>query len=147
MLGVYGGKITSYRHVAQEAVDLLASRLPALAGAHWTGGAHLPGGDFPRDAAGLLMAELRREYPFLSPADALRLTRAYGLDAIGWLGEAKGWADLGRNFGCGLSEAEVRHLQHHEWAQTAEDVLWRRTKLGLHMDAGEQAGLREFMGG
>lgn len=147
LLGIYGGKITSYRHVAQEAVDLLASRVPALAGDHWTHRDHLPGGDFPRDALGMLTAELLHEYPFLSRHDALRLSRAYGLDAIVWLGEAKGWADLGRNFGCGLSEAEVRYLQGQEWAVTAEDVLWRRSKLGLHMDAAEQAELRDFMGG
>ena len=147
MLGVYGGKITSYRHVAEEAVDLLATRLPVLKGAHWTHRDHLPGGDFPRDALGMLTGELLREYPFLSRHDVLRLSRAYGLDAITWLDHATGWADLGRNFGCGLSEAEVRYLQANEWAVTAEDVLWRRSKLGLHMDAGEQAALREFMGG
>ncbi|MXO73137.1 glycerol-3-phosphate dehydrogenase [Alteraurantiacibacter buctensis] len=147
MLGIYGGKITSYRHMAEEAVDLLAARLPVLKGAHWTACEHLPGGDFPRDALGLLVAELLREYPFLASHDATRLARSYGLDAITWLGEAKGWADLGRDFGCGLSEAEVRYLQQQEWAVSAEDVLWRRTKLGLHMDAGEQAALKDFMGG
>ncbi len=147
MLGIYGGKITSYRHVAEEALDLLATRVPALAGKHWTAREHLPGGDFPRDAQGLLAAELLREYPFLSRHDALRLTRAYGLDAITWLGAAASWADLGKNFGCGLSEAEVRYLQAQELAVTAEDVLWRRSKLGLHMDEGEQAALKAFMGG
>lgn len=147
MLGIYGGKITSYRVVAQEAVDLLATRLPVLEGEHWTDEDHLPGGDFPRDALGLLTAELSREYPFLSPADAVRLSRAYGLDAVTWLGAAKSWADLGRSFGGGLSEAEVRYLQDKEWARTAEDVLWRRTKLGLHLDDSEQAALRKFMGG
>jgi glycerol-3-phosphate dehydrogenase len=147
MLGIYGGKITSYRHVAEEAVDLLATRIPALVGDHWTARDHLPGGDFPRDAQGLLVAELRREYPFLTQSDALRLTRAYGLDAIGWLGAATSWTDLGRNFGCGLTEAEVRYLQTHEWAVIAEDVLWRRSKLGLHMDEDEQAALKDFMGG
>ncbi|MEO5706749.1 MAG: glycerol-3-phosphate dehydrogenase [Alteraurantiacibacter sp.] len=146
LLGIYGGKITSYRVVAQEAVDLLATRLPALVGEHWTQVRHLPGGDFPRDALGLLTGELEREYPFLTHADAVRLARAYGLDAIGWLGSAKIWDDLGRSFGGGLSEAEVRYLMDHEWAVTAEDVLWRRTKLGLHLDESEQAALREFMG-
>lgn len=147
LLGIYGGKITSYRHVAEEAVDLLAARLPVLKGGHWTAREHLPGGDFPRDALRLLVAELLREYPFLSSHDAARLARAYGLDAITWLADAKSWAELGRDFGCGLSEAEVRYLQQQEWAMTAEDVLWRRTKLGLHMDAAEQAALRDFMGG
>jgi len=147
MLGIYGGKITSYRQVAQEAVDLVATRLPQIEQRHWTADTPLPGGDFPRDALGLLVAELTSEYPFLARADAVRLARAYGLDAIGWLGAATGWADLGRNFGCGLSEAELTYLRDSEWARTAEDVLWRRTKLGLHLDAGQQAAVAEFMGG
>jgi len=147
MLGIYGGKITSYRHVAEEVVDLLAKRMPVLAGDHWTASEALPGGDFPRDAQGLLVKELEAEYPFLARADATRIARAFGLDAIGWLGEATSWKDLGRNFGAGLSEAEVTYLREVEWAQTAEDVLWRRTKLGLHMDEHEQAALKDFMGG
>ncbi|MCL6250482.1 glycerol-3-phosphate dehydrogenase [Altererythrobacter sp. KTW20L] len=147
MLGIYGGKLTSYRHVAEEAVDLLATRLPALKGDHWTAGEALPGGDFPRDAAGLLVAELLAEYAFLDKAEATRLARAYGLDAVVWLGDAKSRADLGRDFGSGLSEAEVDYLREAEWAVTAEDVLWRRSKLGLHMDEGQQAALKEYMGG
>lgn len=146
MLGIYGGKLTSYRHVAQEAVDLLATRLDVLKGGHWTADEPLPGGDFPRDAAGLLVGELGREYPFLGKAQATRLARAYGLDAIGWLGAAKSWEDLGQHFGAGLSEAEVEHLRRMEWAVTAEDVLWRRTKLGLHMDASGQAALKDYLG-
>ncbi len=147
MLGIYGGKITSYRHVAEEVVDLLAKRMPVLAGDAWTASEALPGGDFPRDAQGLLVKELEGEYPFLSHAEATRIARAYGLDAISWLGEAKSRADLGRDFGAGLSEAEVTYLRDMEWAQTAEDVLWRRSKLGLHLDADEQEALAEFMGG
>ncbi len=148
LLGIYGGKITSYRHVAEEVVDMLAKRMPdVLTGKKWTATESLPGGDFPRDAQGLLMGELRGEYPFLSKQDAIRISRAYGLDAVRWLGDATSWLDLGRNFGCGLSEAEVTHLREKEWAITAEDVLWRRTKLGLHMDESEQAALKEFMGG
>jgi glycerol-3-phosphate dehydrogenase len=63
------------------------------------------------------------------------------------LGTAKGWDDLGRRFGAGLSEAEVEYVRREEWARTAEDVLWRRTKLGLHMSASEQAALAEWMAG
>ena len=147
ILGIYGGKITSYRHLAEEVVDMLAKRLPVLKGDCWTAGEALPGGDFPRDAQGLLVAELLREYPFLAEKDATRIARAYGLDAISWLGEAKDWDDLGRYFGAGLSEAEVMHLREKEWAQSAEDVLWRRSKMGLHLDSDEKAALAEFMGG
>ncbi|GAA0272538.1 glycerol-3-phosphate dehydrogenase [Alteraurantiacibacter aestuarii] len=146
MLGIYGGKITSYRHVAEEAVDRLSKRLPALSGPAWTADAALPGGDFPKDAQSLLVGELLREYPFLSKGEAKRLARAYGLDAILWLGDAKGWADLGRNFGAGLSEAEVTYLREEEWAVSADDILWRRTKLGLHMDDSEKAALTQFLG-
>ncbi|MEN7538561.1 glycerol-3-phosphate dehydrogenase [Aurantiacibacter flavus] len=146
VLGIYGGKITSYRHVAEEAVDMLGTRLDCLAKPAWTADAPLPGGDFPKLAQPILVRELQADYPFLSEAEALRIARAYGLDAVLWLGEAKTRADLGRDFGCGLSEAEVDYLHREEWAQTAEDILWRRTKLGLHMSAEQQADLREYLG-
>ncbi|RPF72179.1 glycerol-3-phosphate dehydrogenase [Aurantiacibacter spongiae] len=147
MLGIYGGKITSYRAVAQESLDMLAARLDGLAQQHWTGDEPLPGGDFARGGQHLLVRELAAEYPFLSGDDALRIARAYGLDALDWLGGATTRADLGRDFGCGLSEAEVDYLRREEWAQTAEDVLWRRSKLGLRMDAEQRDGLRDYLGG
>jgi glycerol-3-phosphate dehydrogenase len=146
VLHIYGGKITSYRALAEEAVDALAERLPVLAGSAWTAGEPLPGGDFPREAQGRLIAVLREEYPFLSQRDATRIARAYGLDAVLWLGEAKDWSDLGQAFGAGLTEAEVDYLRREEWARSADDLLWRRTKLGLHMGAAQQAALREWMG-
>jgi glycerol-3-phosphate dehydrogenase len=145
LLGIYGGKITSYRHVAEEAVDKLARRVPALGGAHWTAHEPLPGGDFPHDGQGELIAGLQRDYPFLSGRDARRIGRAYGTFARGWLGAARGWDDLGRHFGAGLSKAEADYLRREEWARTADDVLWRRTKLGLHMSAAGQAALGEYM--
>jgi glycerol-3-phosphate dehydrogenase len=146
LLGIYGGKITSYRHVAEEAVDRLARRAPALGGPAWTAREPLPGGDFPRHGQGELIAALHGDYPFLSERDARRIGRAYGTLARSWLGAAKSWDDLGRAFSAGLSAAEVDYLRREEWSRTAEDVLWRRTKLGLHMSAAEQAGLREWMG-
>lgn len=145
LLGIYGGKITSYRHVAEEVVDALAQRLPALSGPHWTAEAPLPGGDFPRRAQATLIAVLREEYPFLSEWDATRIGRAYGTNAALWLGEAKGWDDLGRSFGARLSEAEVDYLRREEWARSAEDILWRRSKLAMHMSEAEQAALAEWM--
>ena len=147
MLGIYGGKITSYRAVAQDAVAALAERLPVLSAPAWTAHEPLPGGDFPREAQGTLIAELRKEYRFLSLRQATRIGRAYGLDAVHWLGDAKRREDLGRDFGAGLSEAEVGWLEREEWAETAEDILWRRTKLGLHMDEAGQQALRDHMGG
>ncbi|MXO60136.1 glycerol-3-phosphate dehydrogenase [Altererythrobacter salegens] len=147
LLGVYGGKITSHRHLAEEAVDKLAQRLPALASPAWTASEPLPGGDFPHDRQADLVADLQRDYAFLSQRDAQRIGRAYGTLARVWLGAAQVWDDLGRRFGAGLSEAEVEYLKAKEWAQTAEDVLWRRTKLGMHMSDAEQSALAEFMGG
>lgn len=144
LLTVYGGKITTYRHLAEEAVDLLADRVPALGGDGWTGNAPLPGGAFPIDEAGALEARFASEFPFLA-SSARRLVRAYGLDA--WtVFEGVGRADdCGRDFGSGLTEREVRHLIVREWARTADDVLWRRTKLGLRLSLAEQASLGEFM--
>ncbi len=147
LLGIYGGKITSYRHVAEDAVNQLAARIPALEGKNWTAKQPLPGGDFGYKAQRYLFEVLHEEYPFLSPTDLQRIGRAYGTRAVDWLGEAKGWDDLGRNFGAGLSEAEVSYLREKEWAVSAADILWRRTKLGMHMSEAEQAALAEFLSG
>ena len=146
LLSVYGGKITTYRHLAEEAVDLLVPRLAALTGKGWTTSQPLPGGDFPVDGLDQMMANLAAAYPFLGEADVDRITRAYGTRAWTWLGDAQGWQALGRNFGAGLTTAEIDYLRTHEWAVSAEDVLWRRTKLGLRLSIAEQAALAEYMG-
>ena len=145
LLSVYGGKITTYRHLAEEAVDLLAERLPALSGKPWTITQPLPGGDFPVDGLDRLMDELATAYPFLGAADVDRIARAYGTRARTWLGDAQGWQALGRNFGAGLTSAEVDYLRTHEWALSAEDVLWRRTKLGLRLSKDQQTALADYL--
>ena len=145
LLSVFGGKITTYRHLAEDAVDMLGERLPVLGGAGWTRSKALPGGDFPVDGAAALAAELRGAHPFLSEAEAQRIVRAYGTSAREWLGAAKSREDLGRDFGAGLSQAEVDYLVEREWARTAEDVLWRRSKLGLRLDAGQVAALSAYL--
>jgi glycerol-3-phosphate dehydrogenase len=144
LLSVYGGKITTYRHLAAEAVDLLSNRLPALHGEDWTGNAPLPGGDFAVDAASRLAADFAAQFAFLAPS-ALRLIRAYGTTAFAIFEGATSLSDCGRDFGHGLTEREVGHLMTREWARTAEDVLWRRTKLGLRFSSGEAGSLEEFM--
>jgi len=141
ILSVFGGKITTYRHLAKEAVALLAERLPELAGDDWTGGEPLPGGDFPMDGADALLAQLRARYPFLQPDWALRLARAYGTDSFVILGDVTSLAECGHHFGHGLTAREVRHLVAYEWARSEQDVLWRRSKLGLRFSADEVAGL------
>lgn len=145
ILTVFGGKITTYRHLAEEAVELLAARLPMLEDEGWTASAALPGGDFPREGAADLLARISARYPFLAPAWALRLARAYGTLVVDMLASAASFEDCGIHFGHGLTEAEVRYLMTREWARSAEDVLWRRTKLGLRFSAAEQDRLRVFM--
>ncbi len=141
LLSVYGGKITTYRHLAEEAVDALAARLPALSGPAWTRSAALPGGDFAIDGLATLIASLEQEFAFLGPDDADRIARAYGTRAREWLAIPQG-----QDFGGGLSQAEVDYLVAQEWAQSADDVLWRRTKLGLRLSAEQAAGLKEYLG-
>lgn len=145
LLSVFGGKITTYRHLAGEAVEKLAPFLPVLAGKDWTGSAPLPGGDFAMTEAGAKMAELARRYPFLPEREPRRLIQLYGTRAFAFLGEATRAADLGEHFGHGLTAAEVDYLIAQEWARTAEDVLWRRTKLGLHFTPDQTARLAAYM--
>jgi glycerol-3-phosphate dehydrogenase len=113
----------------------------------WTAHAPLPGGDFPYTGVDALIAKSRRQWPFLAESLARRLVRACGTRIDRVLGEAKSLSDLGANFGADLTEAEVRYLMRHEWAQDADDVLWRRTKLGLHVTTNDAARLAEFMAG
>jgi glycerol-3-phosphate dehydrogenase len=146
LLNVFGGKITTYRRLAQSAMAKLAPFFPGT-GKDWTAGVPLPGGDFPVDAFGDLVTGLQADYPFLSERWARRLARAYGTEARAILGDATSAADLGRSFGATLTEAEVRWLMSSEYACTAEDVIWRRSKLGLRLTEDEVAGLAAFMAG
>jgi glycerol-3-phosphate dehydrogenase len=146
MLSIYGGKITTYRRLAEEALERLAPYLrSAKAKEGWTGISPLPGGDMDVSAIAALTAELIRNYPFLASAQANRLAHAYGTRAAKVLGSAKSLADLGQSFGAGLTEREVRYLMAHEWARSAEDIVWRRSKLGLHLSAAEIAALEGWI--
>ncbi|HKD56931.1 MAG TPA: glycerol-3-phosphate dehydrogenase [Hyphomicrobiaceae bacterium] len=148
LLSIIGGKITTYRRLAEAALARLAMHLPAPHGlpAGWTGTTPLPGGDFAPEALSEIVEDLARAYPFLERAHVLRLAGAYGTRAWRMLGKARSALDLGRQFGATLTEAEVRYLIDQEWAVTAEDVLWRRSKLGLRLSAEEAAQLSAFMG-
>jgi glycerol-3-phosphate dehydrogenase len=146
LLSIYGGKITTYRRLAEEALERLAPYLrSAKAREGWTGKSPLPGGDMDVSAVAALTAELTRKYPFLDQAHANRLAHAYGTRATKLLGSAKSLADLGQSFGATLTESEVRYLISNEWARTAEDVVWRRSKLGLRLSADEIAALDQWM--
>jgi glycerol-3-phosphate dehydrogenase len=144
-LSVFGGKITTYRRLAEHALAHLAPMIPAVGGPGWTGASALPGGDFDAAAIPAMLADWRARWPFLTPAHAQRLLHAYGQDTLAILGDARSLADLGHGFGADLTEREVRHLINREWARTAEDVLWRRTKLGLRVTAADASGLEAFM--
>jgi len=145
MLSVFGGKITTFRHLAEAAMDRLAPHIPGLQG-KWTAGAALPGGDFPWNGVAELRAGLAARYPFLAEAVLRRLVRTHGTRTGAMLGDARGPADLGRHFGAGFTEREVDWLRREEWATTSEDMVLRRTKRGLHMTAAEINSLREFLG-
>jgi len=146
LLSVFGGKITTYRHLSKDAVEKLASHLPVLKGGDWTANAPLPGGDFPMQGIEDLKVGLSRDYPFLAPDTVDRIARAYGTRARQWLGNARNAAMLGVNFGHGLFAVEIDYLVATEWARSAEDILWRRTKLGLRLSESQKDDLRHYMG-
>jgi glycerol-3-phosphate dehydrogenase len=139
LLTVYGGKITTYRRLAEATLRLLGDCLRG--GPAWTATAPLPGGDFAVDGVRTLVARARRSWPFLTEPQAERLVGAYGTRLPRVLGndEIAPW------FGADLSSAEVRYLMKYEWAQTADDVLWRRSKLGLSVSEAEKSALARFM--
>jgi glycerol-3-phosphate dehydrogenase len=147
VLSIFGGKITTYRRLAEHALEKLKPSLPeaARAAAPWTARVPLPGGDFPARGIGVLEAELLRKHAWLEPAEARRLATSYGTRARQILAGAADRASLGRDFGAGLSEAEVRYLMREEFAEEADDVIWRRSKLGLRMSVKEVEALRAFM--
>jgi glycerol-3-phosphate dehydrogenase len=133
LLSVFGGKITTFRKLGEEAVDLLAGPL----GVHrpCTTRQPLPGGDLPRADFDAFLQAFQHGHPWLPPALAQRYAHAYGTRAGMLLGTAHSLAELGEELAPGLYAAELIYLQTHEWAQSADDVLWRRSKLGLHLPA------------
>jgi glycerol-3-phosphate dehydrogenase len=149
LLSVFGGKITTYRRLAEAVLEKLTPHVPGLrhpaAKAGWTGHANLPGGDFPCQQFERLVDDIAALHPYLDRRHAWRLARTYGTRAKAVLEGATSLADLGRNFGSDLTEREVAYLMREEWAVTAEDVLWRRGKLGLRIDAAGKAALADFM--
>ena len=139
LLSIFGGKITTYRRLAEAILEKIGARLGAR-GKPWTEFAPLPGGEFEGGDLAAFTRDLMQRKPFLPEALAGRLARSYGTRALDLLGEARALDDLGRDFGAGLTAAEIDYLVAREWAVTANDILWRRTKLGLHgaAEASEQ---------
>ena len=143
VLSIFGGKITTYRKLAEAALAVLAPYFPGMK-RDWTHDAALPGGDLPQRDRNALFAGLCRRFPDL-PADLLRgLARRHGMRALRILGEAKAMAELGQYFGAGLTAREIDYLMTEEWARNAEDVLWRRTKCGLPMTSVERDAVAAY---
>jgi glycerol-3-phosphate dehydrogenase len=143
LLTVYGGKITTYRRLAEAALTKLGHFFAM--GSPWTAHAPLPGGDFDPNDVSAIIADVVRRWPFLSESHARRLIAAYGTRIERILGAATSMDDLGPTFGANLTAAEVRYLMQDEWAETADDVLWRRSKLGLRLSKPDCEALAQFM--
>ena len=144
LLNVFGGKITTYRKLAEAAMARIAPFLPGM-DEDWTAGVALPGGDFPVAGVRTLLKGLRKDYPFLSDFWALRLVRCYGTEVRKVLGDAKTVGDLGRSFGGTVTARELDWAIKNEWVRTAEDFLWRRTKLGLRLSEAEIARIDGYI--
>jgi glycerol-3-phosphate dehydrogenase len=143
LLTIYGGKITTHRKLAEAAMEKVGIFFGALP--PWTAGSTLPGGDFPVDGFYALVAEAIGRWPFLDEPHARRLVRAYGRRIERFLGQAQSMDDLGPRITGDLTGAEVRYLVENEWAQSAEDLLWRRSKLGLKATLEERNVLGQFI--
>ena len=143
LLNVYGGKITTSRRLAEDTLSKLQAYLPQMQSA-WTSHAALPGGEFAVSEVNAIIQQLQSDYAFLDAAWAHSLIRRYGKRAWNMLGNAQSKADLGQDFGATLTEREIGFLQVEEWARTAEDILWRRSKIGLHMTATQRQAVSDW---
>ncbi len=146
LLNVFGGKITTYRKLAEAALKLIVKYFPGTSGP-WTAGVALPGGDFPVDGQAELIAGLRAEYPFLDDRWAGRLVRCYGTEAAQVLQGAATPADLGEDFGAGITTRELDWAMHREWVICGDDFLWRRTRLGLQLTPQQRETVGAYIAG
>ena len=144
VLNIFGGKITTYRKLAESAMKHIADHSGADR-KDWTAGVPLPGGDFEVGYFDALVSKLEIEFPYLTHEHAYRLVRAYGTEAFDILSGSKTFDDLGADFGATLTEREVVWLIEKEFAQTAEDIVWRRSKLGLRLTADQIAELDDWV--
>jgi glycerol-3-phosphate dehydrogenase len=144
ILSVFGGKLTTYRRLAEEAMTVLAPYF-AAARAAWTARAALPGGDMDGADFSHFSRALRASYPWLPTELRKRLARAYGSRCARLLAKASSAADLGEEVLPGLHAREINYLRSEEWAQTADDILWRRSKLGLHLPIDSAAKLTQWL--
>nr|WP_089218097.1 glycerol-3-phosphate dehydrogenase [Sphingomonas laterariae] len=144
LLSIFGGKLTTYRKLAEHALEKLEPFVTMTRGP-WTDCEPLPGGDMADGDFAAFMRAVRARWPFLPAALAERMGRAYGTRIADLLGEARSLADLGADLGGGLHEREVSYLVEQEYARTADDILWRRSKLGLNLSADAARRLTEYL--
>ncbi|WP_291729562.1 glycerol-3-phosphate dehydrogenase [Leisingera sp. F5] len=146
LLNVFGGKITTYRKLAEAALTKIGEAFPQLP-PDWTAGVALPGGDFPVEDVKKLQDKLAADYPFLTPYWAGRMIRAYGTEAWEVLGDTKTAGDLGQDFGATITAQELDWAIAREWVRSGDDYLWRRTKLGLRLDEAQRAAVGAYIQG
>ena len=144
VLSVFGGKITTYRRLAEHALEKLEPYLGPMA-ASWTGSTPLPGGDIPNGDMESFVDDVQDRWPFLGTAQAWRLARAYGTRISRLLGDIESCRDMGEDFGGGLARAEVDFLMSEEWAMSVEDLYWRHTKTGLYASPADERRLAEYL--
>jgi glycerol-3-phosphate dehydrogenase len=144
LLTVYGGKLTAYRAIAEKAIDKLKPYFPAC-GEHWTAKFPLPGGDLPEQSVTVFLERIAEQYEWLPSQLALRYAKSYGTLTYTLLNHARNIESLGRHFGQGLYEREVTYLIQKEWARTTEDILWRRTRLGLVFSHAQKEALDTWL--
>jgi len=144
LLNIFGGKITTYRRLAEYALDKIGAAIGER-GKRWTAASSLPGGDFAVGNIEMMIDQYHRKFPFLPRQIMARLMHLYGTRSELLLHGATAIEHLGRDFGAGLYEAEIRYLVKYEWAREAQDILYRRTKLGLHMSPDQRTALETYM--
>ncbi|MBL4907473.1 MAG: glycerol-3-phosphate dehydrogenase [Sneathiella sp.] len=144
LLNVFGGKITTYRRLAESMMEKIEAAL-GKKNARWTASSTLPGGDFEPEEFDELVDQFALKYPFLERKLVWRFVRSYGTKTEEVLEGITSLEGMGKDFGAGLTEREVNYLVKNEWAQTAEDVVWRRGKLGIRMSTEQIAGLNAWM--
>jgi len=144
VVSVFGGKITTYRRLAEHALEKFAPWFRGM-GPAWTADAPLPGATIPGADAARFEQRLAQRYPRLPQSLLQALARRHGALAYGVLGNTATVAELGAPFGAELYAREINYFVEHEWAAAAEDVLWRRTKCGLHLDPGQREAVARYM--
>jgi glycerol-3-phosphate dehydrogenase len=143
-LSIFGGKITTFRSLAEHVLTRLRPFFPHM-GPAWTAKAKLPGGEFEHGDIAAFEQSVQQRWSFLGDHAARRLARSYGTRVERILGSAQSMADLRHDFGSGLTEAELDYLARDEWARTADDVLWRRSKFGLHLSEAQAKALANYV--